>query len=72
LMFAAGARQIPMTTLGLLQYINPTMQFSLGVLLYHEPISGTKLIGFAIIWLALALYSFESYLNRGQTAKTSS
>ena len=69
LMFAAGARQIPMTTLGLLQYINPTMQFSLGVLLYHEPISGTKLIGFAIIWLALALYSFESYLNRGQIAK---
>ncbi|ABX04304.1 MAG TPA: EamA family transporter RarD [Herpetosiphon sp.] len=69
LMFAAGARQIPMTTLGLLQYINPTMQFSLGVLLYHEPISGTKLIGFAIIWIALALYSFESYLNRGQIAK---
>ncbi|MBM7844877.1 EamA family transporter RarD [Herpetosiphon giganteus] len=69
LLFAAGARQIPMTTLGLLQYINPTMQFSLGVLLYHEPISGAKLIGFAIIWIALALYSLESYLHRGQPTK---
>ncbi|KPL90914.1 EamA family transporter RarD [Herpetosiphon geysericola] len=69
LLFAAGARQIPMTTLGLLQYINPTMQFSLGVLLYHEPISGAKLLGFAIIWIALALYSLESYLHRGQPIK---
>ncbi|MFD3165327.1 EamA family transporter RarD [Herpetosiphon sp. NSE202] len=69
LLFAAGARQIPMTTLGLLQYINPTMQFSLGVLLYHEPISGARLIGFAIIWIALALYSLESYLHRGQPIK---
>ncbi|WP_110517838.1 EamA family transporter RarD [Herpetosiphon llansteffanensis] len=69
LLFASGARQIPMTTLGLLQYINPTMQFSLGVLLYHEPISGAKLIGFAIIWIALALYSLESYLHRGQPLK---
>ncbi|XSG76877.1 EamA family transporter RarD [Herpetosiphon llansteffanensis] len=69
LLFASGARQIPMTTLGLLQYINPTMQFSLGVLLYHEPISGAKLVGFAIIWIALALYSLESYLHRGQSLK---
>jgi chloramphenicol-sensitive protein RarD len=50
-----------MATLGLLQYIGPTIQFGLGVWLYHEPFGGTRLIGFALIWLALALYSAESW-----------
>ena len=61
LLFAAGARRITMATLGLLQYIGPTIQFGLGVWLYHEPFGGTRLIGFALIWLALALYSAESW-----------
>jgi chloramphenicol-sensitive protein RarD len=59
LMFAAGARRIPLSLLGLLQYIGPTLQLLLGVWLYHEPFGGPRLVGFAMIWAALALYSAE-------------
>ncbi|MER2599381.1 MAG: EamA family transporter RarD [Caldilineales bacterium] len=61
LLFAAGARQVPLSTLGLLQYIAPTLQFSIGVLLYHEPFDHLRLIGFGLVWLALLLYWLESY-----------
>jgi chloramphenicol-sensitive protein RarD len=61
LLFAAGARRITMATLGLLQYIGPTIQFALGVWLYHEPFGGARLAGFALIWFALAVYSAESW-----------
>ncbi|MEB0134714.1 EamA family transporter RarD [Actimicrobium sp. CCC2.4] len=60
LLFAAGARRIPMATLGLLQYIGPSLQLALGVLLYNESFSGDRLIGFAAIWSALVVYSGES------------
>lgn len=59
LLFAAGARRITMTLLGLMQYIAPTLQFALGVWLYHEPLSTARLAGFAFIWAALAVYSLE-------------
>ncbi|HJW54335.1 MAG TPA: EamA family transporter RarD [Burkholderiaceae bacterium] len=59
LLFAAGARRIPLSLLGLLQYIGPTLQLLLGVWLYHEPFSGSRLAGFAVIWSALAVYSLE-------------
>lgn len=59
LLFAAGARRIPFSTLGLLQYIGPTLQLLLGVWLYHEPFSGARLVGFALIWAALAVYWLE-------------
>lgn len=59
LLFAAGARRIPLSTLGVLQYIAPTLQLLIGVWLYHEPFSGARLIGFVIIWAALAVYSAE-------------
>ncbi|MEO8598340.1 MAG: EamA family transporter RarD [bacterium] len=59
LLFAAGARRIPLSTLGFLQYITPTLQLLFGVWLYHEPFSGARLIGFATIWTALAIYSME-------------
>jgi len=61
LLFAAGARRISLTTLGLLQYIGPTIQLALGLWLFHEPFSAARLFGFALIWLALALYSAESW-----------
>ncbi len=60
LLFAAGARRISMTTLGLMQYVNPTIVLLLGVLLWHEPFSHNRLIGFVLIWTALALYSIEA------------
>jgi chloramphenicol-sensitive protein RarD len=59
LLFAAGARRIPMSTLGLLQYIGPTIQLLIGVWLYHEPFSTARLAGFVVIWAALAVYSAE-------------
>jgi len=59
LLFAAGARRIPMSTLGLLQYIAPSLQLMLGVWLYGEPF-GPRAPGFFAIWAALALYSLES------------
>jgi chloramphenicol-sensitive protein RarD len=61
LLFAAGARRLSMTTLGVLQYVSPTIQLGLGVWLYHEPFGADRLVGFALIWLALLLYSGEGW-----------
>lgn len=59
LLFAAGARRIPMATLGLLQYIGPSIQLLLGVLLYRETFGGARLAGFAVVWSALIVYSAD-------------
>lgn len=59
LMFAAGARRLPLAVLGLLQYIAPTGQLLLGVWIFNETFSDARLLGFAIIWGALALYALE-------------
>ena len=59
LMFARGARRIPLSLLGLLQYISPTMQLLTGIFLFHEPFDGPRLTGFIVIWAALAVYSLE-------------
>ncbi|HEY2929993.1 EamA family transporter RarD [Piscinibacter sp.] len=61
LLFAAGARRLTLATLGLLQYIAPTLQFGLGVWLYREPFDSARLVGFAFIWAALAIYSAEGW-----------
>lgn len=63
LLFAIGARQVPLTTMGLLQYTSPTLQFLTGVFLYHEAFTQARLIGFCIIWLALVLFSAESLIH---------
>jgi chloramphenicol-sensitive protein RarD len=63
LLFAAGARRIPLTTLGVLQYIGPTIQFALGVWWFHEPFAGPRLVGFILIWLALVIYTAEGLLS---------
>jgi chloramphenicol-sensitive protein RarD len=60
LLFSAGARRVPMTLLGILQYAAPTLQFIIGILLYHEPFSQSQLVGFSFIWLALAIFTLES------------
>jgi chloramphenicol-sensitive protein RarD len=61
LLFAAGARRVTMATLGLLQYLGPTIQFVLGVFVFHEAFSVSRGVGFVLIWAALALYSAESW-----------
>lgn len=63
LLFASAARSIALATVGILQYIAPTLQFLLGVLVYHEPFSSARLAGFAIIWLALAIYTADAFLH---------
>jgi chloramphenicol-sensitive protein RarD len=60
LLFAAGARRIPLSLAGVLQYVSPTLQLLLGVLIWHEPFELDKLVGYALIWLALLIYSAES------------
>lgn len=59
LLFAAGARRIPLSVLGMLQYLGPTLQLMLGIWLYHEPFGGARLQGYVLIWLACALFSAE-------------
>jgi chloramphenicol-sensitive protein RarD len=68
LLFASGARQIPLSVLGLLQYLSPTLQFLLGVWLFHEPFTADRLVGFALIWAALALFAAEGLLRRPPAA----
>lgn len=60
LLFAYGARRIPLSLVGILQYIGPTIQLLLGLYLYNEAFSTAKLIGYGLIWCALGLYSIES------------
>ena len=64
LMFASAARQIPLTMIGVLQYIAPTIQFLIGVLLYHEPFDRSRLIGFGLVWIALIIFWLENYLAK--------
>jgi chloramphenicol-sensitive protein RarD len=59
LMFAAGARKLPLATLGMLQYIGPTLQLMLAVWVFHEPFSPQRFIGFAFIWTALLVMSAD-------------
>ena len=68
LLFALAARKLSLTTLGLVQYLSPTIQFLLGIWLFHEPFSVTRLIGFGLIWIALALYSLDGWRRRGPIA----
>ena len=64
LLFATGAKSVPLSTLGLLQYISPTIQFLIGVFLFGEPFAPEQVVGFGIIWAALLIFSAESWLAR--------
>lgn len=61
ILFAVAARGLPMVTLGLLQYIAPSVLFLLAVTLLGEPIDRLRIVGFALIWLALAVYSIDAW-----------
>lgn len=60
ILFAGAARRLPLTTLGFLQYLAPTLQFLLAVLAFGEPFSLAQLGSFACIWGAIAIYSVDS------------
>ena len=61
-LFAVGARRIPLFTVGLLQYIAPSLQLACAVLLFGEPFSGPRVVGFAMIWTALAVFALDGVL----------
>lgn len=62
LLFASAAKQIPLSMIGILQYLAPTIQFLIGVFVYDEPFDQSRLIGFSIVWLALVIFWVENYL----------
>lgn len=64
LLFGAGARRLPLSTMGLLQYLTPVLQFAVGVGIVHEPLPAATLIGFCLVWLALLVLSFDAIQRR--------
>jgi chloramphenicol-sensitive protein RarD len=71
LLFSSAARSIPLSTIGILQYIAPTLQFCLGVFVYGESFTTERLIGFSIIWLALILFSVGGMYERRKALEAS-
>ncbi len=69
LFFAAAARRVPLSVLGMLQYLAPVLQFATGVLLYDEPMPASRLAGFALVWAALVLLSAETLRHRHRTRR---
>jgi chloramphenicol-sensitive protein RarD len=69
LLFGYATRTLRLTTLGILQFLGPTIQFFIGWKLYGEPMSGGRLASFALIWLAVAIYAMDALGRRsGDTA----
>jgi chloramphenicol-sensitive protein RarD len=68
LLFATAARRIPLSLLGLLQYLTPTLQLLCGVLVFHEPMPAARLAGFVLVWVALAVLGADALEARRRTA----
>ena len=60
LLFAEAANRVPLSGLGILQYLTPTLQLLLGVLVFHEPMPPVRLAGFVIVWCALAIFTVDA------------
>ena len=69
LLFASAAKRIPLTMVGIMQYIAPTLQFLIGVLVFKEPFTSAKLVGFSMVWLALVLFWGEGIVMRRAQGK---
>lgn len=61
LCFGHATRTIRLTTLGILQFLGPTLQFLIGWLVYHEPMSTTRLVSFGFIWCAIGVYAWDAW-----------
>ncbi len=68
LLFGYGARRIRLSTLGLLQYVAPSVQLLLGIWVYHEPFSRARAFSFSFIWAALALYTLDNLIAQRRPA----
>lgn len=60
--FASGVRLVPLSIVGLVQYVNPSLQFLVGVLLYNEAFRGGQVVGYAVIWVGLVIFAAESMI----------
>lgn len=69
LLFGYGARRITLVTLGILQYIAPTLQFLIGILIYQEAFNPSRLIGFSLIWAALLIYWVDGFRRMRRAAR---
>ncbi|MFZ0179835.1 MAG: EamA family transporter RarD [Candidatus Dormiibacterota bacterium] len=68
LFFAAAATRLPLSSMGLLQYVTPVMQFAIGVLILRETTSFALLSGFALVWIALGMLGFDGLRHRHQAS----
>jgi chloramphenicol-sensitive protein RarD len=71
LLFGFAARRIRLSTLGLLQYIAPSVQLILGIWVYHEPFTRARAVSFCFIWAALALYATDNLLSQRRASAAS-
>jgi chloramphenicol-sensitive protein RarD len=69
LLFAAAAQRLPLVSLGLLMYLTPVMQMTWGVVVGHEPMPPARWLGFAMVWLALAVFSADALYRARRTAR---
>lgn len=70
LAFGAAAVRIPYSTMGILQYVSPTMQFLCGYLVTREPMTSASWIGFGFVWVALAIYSADAITHHVRFAQS--
>lgn len=64
ILFGAGARLVPLVTMGMLQYLAPVLQFAWGVFVMHEPMPASRWFGFALVWLALLVFTVDAIRSR--------
>ncbi|MET7747459.1 EamA family transporter RarD [Micromonospora sp. NPDC005367] len=67
LLFAGAANRLPLTNLGMIQYLAPILQLACGVLIFHEPMPPARLAGFALVWLALVVFTADAVGNARRT-----
>ncbi len=67
LLFAGAANRLPLSALGMLQYVGPILQLGCGVLIYHEPMPPARLAGFALVWLALVVFTTDALRTAHRT-----
>jgi chloramphenicol-sensitive protein RarD len=68
LLFAFAVRRLRLTTIGMFQYIAPSLQFLVAIFLFGEHLNGLRLVSFALIWVSLMVFSYDSFRRRGQVA----
>ncbi|RAL23991.1 EamA family transporter RarD [Lujinxingia litoralis] len=69
LFFAAAVRRLSLTVIGVMQYIGPTIQFLIGVFIFHEPLTLTRLVGFLFIWAGLLVFTAEGLFQTRRTRR---